>query len=88
MSSWGIQLTCSIVLSVQNELQRYQPSLLFSPSLVVANKVDSCVDAAAALAELKQHTAHPIMPVSAAYNVGLQRLKEALRMMAPPEVQT
>ena len=75
-----------MMLMPQDELRRYQPELLESPSLVVANKVDSCEDAAAALAELKRHTPHPIVPVSAAHSVGLQRLKAALRMMAPPEV--
>ena len=72
--------------AAQDELRRYQPLLLQSPTIVVANKVDSCEDAAAVLAQLKQHTAHPIVPVSAAHNVGIQRLKAALRMMAPPEV--
>lgn len=77
----------SIILScpthpMQEELRLYQPQLLSCPSLVVANKVDATPDARGALQALKSSTQQPIVPLSAASGLGLERLKQALRMLA------
>jgi 50S ribosomal subunit-associated GTPase HflX len=62
----------------------FSPRLLELPAVVVANKADAAADAAAALAELKRHTDLPIVPISASRRAGVERLKEALRRLAPP----
>ncbi|KAF5841075.1 hypothetical protein DUNSADRAFT_14474 [Dunaliella salina] len=47
--------------------------------LVIANKVDACVRPQQALAELKESTHLPIIPVSALHAAGLERLASALQ---------
>ena len=58
------------------------PDLLSRPCIVVANKVDACVDAGAALEALKAATLLPILPVSARQSAGLERLRNALRALS------
>jgi 50S ribosomal subunit-associated GTPase HflX len=52
------------------------------PAVVVANKVDAAADPRAAIQALKQATQHPIVPLSAAGKMGVDRLKHALRAVA------
>jgi 50S ribosomal subunit-associated GTPase HflX len=68
---------------VQEELARFDASVLQLPIVLVANKLDALEPAAAAAAmqELKAATTLPIMPVSAKEGLGLQRLKSALQML-------
>lgn len=67
----------------QEEVGLYQGRLLRLPSILVANKVDCVPDAAAVLQQLKQRTNMPILPISAMRGAGLERLKAALRLLAP-----
>ncbi|GLI67827.1 hypothetical protein VaNZ11_012109 [Volvox africanus] len=69
---------------LQEELRMYNPELLAAPALVVANKLDRCSDPRVALRDLMAATPLPIVPVSAAHDVGLTRLKDALRAIARP----
>lgn len=69
---------------MQEELQCYDAATLRLPRLVVANKLDALTPAAAAAAlqQLKAATPLPIVPVSALQGAGLQRLKQALWLLA------
>jgi 50S ribosomal subunit-associated GTPase HflX len=68
---------------LQEELARFDASVLQLPMVLVANKLDALEPAAAAAAmqELKAATNLPIMPVSAKEGLGLQRLKSALQVL-------
>ncbi|GIL57794.1 hypothetical protein Vafri_12936 [Volvox africanus] len=69
---------------LQEELRMYNPELLAAPALVVANKLDRCSEPRVALRDLMAATPLPIVPVSAAHSVGLNRLKDALRVIVRP----
>lgn len=69
---------------LQDELRFYDARMLSLPMLVVANKVDamSAQAAAGALQRLKAATDLPILPVSAQKQLGLQRLRQSLELLA------
>eukprot|EP00878_Enallax_costatus_P033968 GHUV01037564.1.p1 GENE.GHUV01037564.1~~GHUV01037564.1.p1 ORF type:complete len:138 (+),score=53.07 GHUV01037564.1:922-1335(+) len=68
---------------LQEELSRYDNTVMQMPMLVVANKLDALAPdaAAAALQQLKAATHLPILPVSAKQGAGLRRLKTALQLL-------
>lgn len=68
---------------MQEELAKFDASVLQLPMVVVANKLDAMAPAAAAAAmqQLKAVTTLPITPVSAKEGLGLQRLKSALQLL-------
>jgi len=64
------------------ELELYDPALLAKPRLVVANKMDEPV-AEQNLKRFKRRvTKTPVLPIAAAFDVGIPKLKEAIRELA------
>jgi GTP-binding protein len=65
--------------SLLHELELYDPALLERPQLVVANKMDE----PAAEANLKQFKKKirkiPVLPISAAFDQGVDKFKETIR---------
>jgi GTP-binding protein len=61
------------------ELELYDPALLERPRLVVANKMDEPV-AEANLKKFKSRIRKtPVMPISAAFDIGIAEFKQAIR---------
>jgi GTP-binding protein len=64
------------------ELELYDPALLAKPRLVVANKMDEPV-AEQNLKRFKRRvTKTPVLPIAAAFDVGIPKFKEAIRELA------
>jgi len=64
------------------ELELYDPALLAKPRLVVANKMDEPV-AEQNLKRFKRRvTKTPVLPIAAAFDVGIHKFKEAIRELA------
>lgn len=64
------------------ELELYDPALLAKPRLVVANKMDEPV-AEQNLKRFKRRvTKTPVLPIAAAFDVGIPKFKESIRELA------
>ena len=64
------------------ELELYDPALLAKPRLVVANKMDEPV-AEQNLKRFKRRvTKTPVLPIAAAFDVGIPKFKETIRELA------
>ena len=64
------------------ELELYDPALLAKPRLVVANKMDEPV-AAQNLKRFKRRVPKtPVLPIAAAFDVGIPKFKETIRELA------
>lgn len=64
------------------ELELYDPALLAKPRLVVANKMDEPI-AEQNLKRFKRRvTKTPVLPIAAAFDVGIPKFKESIRELA------
>ena len=70
-----------------NELELYDPALLEKPRLVVANKMDEAV-AAKNLKQFKNKIKKvPLLPISAAFDQGIEKFKLAIRKAVEKAVE-
>jgi GTPase len=67
------------------ELGLYDPALLAKPRMVVANKMDEPVAEKNLKGFKRKIRRVPVLPISAAFDQGLDNFKEAIRQVAAPE---
>ena len=64
------------------ELELYDPALLAKPRLVVANKMDEPVSEQNLKRFKRRVTKTPVLPIAAAFDVGIPKFKETIRELA------